>query len=115
MKKEFVRLKEKIDNVKIRTREIKSLVSNDNLVEEMSRLFYILKDNLKDIYQGQLQLKREIEKIKEVNRIKLSFIKEMSEMLSKPSCPSFTTYPGRPGGTTVGFLKGDFQIESSRS
>ena len=42
---------------KARTRKIKSLVDNENVLEEMSRLFYILKDNLKDIYEGQLKLR----------------------------------------------------------
>ena len=41
----------------------------------MSRLFYILKDNLKDIYLGQLKLKEQIDKIEEVNKIKMSFIR----------------------------------------
>ena len=45
---------------------MKSLVDSDNVVEEMNRQFYILKDNLKDIYDGQLKLKQHIEKISEV-------------------------------------------------
>ena len=47
-------------------------------MEEMTRLFYVLKDNLKDIYMGQMKLKEEIEKIEEISKIKLSFIKEVS-------------------------------------
>lgn len=47
----------------MKTREVKSLVDTDNVVEEMSRLFYILRGSLKDIFQGQLMLKQEIEKI----------------------------------------------------
>lgn len=38
-------------------RKIKSIVDTDNIVEEMNRLFYILKDNLKDIFIGQLKLR----------------------------------------------------------
>lgn len=36
------------------------------MVEEMNRLFYILKDNLKDIFLGQAKLKAKIEKMGEV-------------------------------------------------
>lgn len=49
----------------------------------MNRLFYILKDSLKDIFVGQLKLREEIGKIEEIQSIKLSFIKEVTEMLSK--------------------------------
>jgi hypothetical protein len=43
-------LKKQVELTKTHSRKIKSLVDTDNVVEEMSRLFYILKDNLKDIY-----------------------------------------------------------------
>jgi hypothetical protein len=33
------------------------MVDNENIIEEMNRLFYILKDNLKDIFIGQLKLR----------------------------------------------------------
>lgn len=49
----------------------------------MNRLFFILRDNLKDLFIGQLKLKEEIGKIEEIQSIKLSFIKEVSQMLSK--------------------------------
>ena len=39
------------------------MVDNDNIIEEMSRLFFILRDNLKDLYIGQLKLKEEVAKI----------------------------------------------------
>ena len=80
---DFEKLKKKIELSKVRSRKIKSLVDSDNIVEETSRMFYILKDNLKDIYEGQLRLRQQIEKIEEVKKIKLSFIKEVSGMLSK--------------------------------
>ena len=41
----------------------------------MNRFFYILKDNLKDIFMGQIKLREEIGKIDEIHEIKLSFIK----------------------------------------
>jgi len=70
-----LKLKYDIDSVKARSRKIKSIVDTDNIVEEMNRLFYILKDNLKDIFIGQLKLREEISKIEEIQSIKLSFIK----------------------------------------
>lgn len=77
----FNELKRKIDLVKLRTKKIKCLVDNDNILEEMNRLFEILKDNLRDIYQNQMLIKNIIQKIKIPNRInrsvKLSFAKEM--------------------------------------
>jgi hypothetical protein len=57
LKRTFSQLKNDIDIVKARTRKIKSLVDTDNILEEMNRSFYILKDNLKDIFNGQLKLK----------------------------------------------------------
>jgi hypothetical protein len=35
----FTTIKHKIDKVKFRTRKIKSLVNNNNIMEEMNRLF----------------------------------------------------------------------------
>lgn len=49
----------------------------------MNKLFYILKDNLKMIYSKQQRIKREIEKIELPECIKLSFVKEVSQMLAK--------------------------------
>lgn len=51
-------LKERVEGVKMYAKEIKSLVDRNNLMEEMSRLFYILKDNLKDIFRNQMEMKR---------------------------------------------------------
>lgn len=42
----FTSLKAKIDRVKLRSRKIKSLVNNNNITEEMNRLFEIFKDSL---------------------------------------------------------------------
>ena len=53
----FQNLKENIDKVKNRTRTIKSIIDTDNIIEEMNRFFYILKDNLKDIFIGQIKLR----------------------------------------------------------
>lgn len=66
-------------------------MDTDNIIEEMNRLFYILKDNLKDIFLGQLKLKEEISKIEEIQSIKLSFIREVEEMLSKASASRTST------------------------
>jgi hypothetical protein len=41
----------------------------------MDRLFYILKDNLKDVYLGQKKFREEISKIQEIGKIKKSFMK----------------------------------------
>ena len=79
----FSALKKEIELSKAHSRKIKSLVDTDNVVEEMSRLFYILKDNLKEICEGQLRLREQIDRIEETDKIKLSFIKEVSEMLNK--------------------------------
>lgn len=53
----------------------------------MNRLFEILKDNLRDIYQNQVIMKKVIEKIKIPNRVnrsvKLSFAKEMQRAIVK--------------------------------
>lgn len=57
----------------------------------MNRLFYILKDNLKDIFIGQLKLREEIGKIEEIQSIKLSFIREVEEMLSRASASRTST------------------------
>lgn len=78
-------MKKDIDAAKLRSRKIKSLVDTDNIIEEMNRSFYILKDNLKDIFIGQMRLRDEIGKIEEIQSIKLSFIREVEEMLSKTS------------------------------
>lgn len=72
---EFMKLKKDIDAAKMISRKIKSIVDTDNIVEEMNRLFYILKDNLKDVFVGQLKLREEISKIDEIQSIKLSFIR----------------------------------------
>jgi hypothetical protein len=56
-------LKKEIDTTKTRSRKIKSLIDTDNIIEEMNRCFYILKDNLKDIFIGQMKLRDEIGKI----------------------------------------------------
>ena len=81
----FSDLKRKIDLVKIRSKKIKCLVDSDNILEEMNRLFEILKDNLRDIYQNQLIMRTMIQKIKiptRVNRsVKLSFAKEMQKAI----------------------------------
>jgi hypothetical protein len=58
-------------------------VDNDNIIEEMSRLFFILRDNLKDLYIGQLKLKEEVAKIEEIESVKMSFIKEVTQLLSR--------------------------------
>ena len=42
----FTALKTKIDKVKLRNRQIKSLVNNNNIMEEMNRLFQLFKDSL---------------------------------------------------------------------
>lgn len=76
-------MKKKLENAQNRSRKIKSLVDNDNIVEEMNRLFFILRDNLKDLFIGQLKLKEEVGKIEEIQSIKLSFIKEVTQLLSK--------------------------------
>jgi hypothetical protein len=70
-----MKLKKDIDAAKMISRKIKSIVDTDNIVEEMNRLFYILKDNLKDVFVGQLKLREEISKIDEIQSIKLSFIR----------------------------------------
>lgn len=57
LKRRFEKLKKDIDSSKARTRKIKSLIDTENIIEEMNRLFYILKDNLKDIFIGQLKLR----------------------------------------------------------
>lgn len=57
LKNVFLKLKNDIEATKTRARKIKSMVDNDNIIEEMNRLFYILKDNLKDIFIGQLKLR----------------------------------------------------------
>jgi hypothetical protein len=62
----------------------------------MNRLFYILKDNLKDIFIGQLKLREEISKIEEIQSIKLSFIREVEEMLSKASASRTSTVDPTP-------------------
>lgn len=49
----------------------------------MSRLFFILRDNLKDLFIGQMKLKEEVSKIEEIESVKLSFIKEVTQLLSK--------------------------------
>lgn len=85
MRIRFEKLKNDIDAAKLRSRKIKSLVDTDNIIEEMNRSFYILKDNLKDIFIGQMKLRDEIGKIEEIQSIKLSFIREVEEMLSKAS------------------------------
>jgi hypothetical protein len=41
----------------------------------MDRLFYVLKDNLKDIYFGQKKFREEISKIQDIGKIKRSFTK----------------------------------------
>ena len=41
----------------------------------MSRLFFILRDNLKDLFIGQLKLKEQIGNIEEIQSIKMSFKK----------------------------------------
>lgn len=56
-------MKKEIDATKTRSRKIKSLIDTDNIIEEMNRCFYILKDNLKDIFIGQMKLRDEIGKI----------------------------------------------------
>jgi hypothetical protein len=75
----FSSLKRKIDLVKIRSKKVKSLVDTDNILEEMNRLFEILKDNLRDIYQNQLLMKNILQKIKVFQKgprsVKLSFAK----------------------------------------
>ena len=85
LKSLFSDLKRKIDLVKIRTKKVKCLVDTDNILEEMNRLFEILKDNLRDIYQNQVIMKTVIQKIKipsRVNRsVKLSFAKEMQKAI----------------------------------
>ena len=49
----------------------------------MNRLFYILKDSLKQIFSGQTRLRERISKINQIQSIKMSFIRWVSEMLSK--------------------------------
>lgn len=71
-------------------------MDTDNIIEEMNRLFYILKDNLKDIFLGQLKLREEISKIEEIQSIKLSFIREVEEMLSKASASRTSTGENNP-------------------
>jgi hypothetical protein len=66
VKESFGTLKLDLDRAKSKAREIKSLINTDNMVEEMNRLFYILKDNFKDIFLGQAKLKAKIEKMGEV-------------------------------------------------
>jgi hypothetical protein len=60
LKSLFSDLKRKIDLVKLRTKKVKCLVDTDNILEEMNRLFEILKDNLRDIYQNQVIMKKVI-------------------------------------------------------
>jgi hypothetical protein len=55
-----------MENVQNKSKKIKSLVDNDNIIEEMNRLFFILRDNLKDLFIGQLRLKEKIGNIKSV-------------------------------------------------
>jgi hypothetical protein len=51
----------------------------------MNRLFEILKDNLRDIYQNQVLMKNVIQKVKMPSRVhrsvKLSFAKEMQRAI----------------------------------
>lgn len=79
-----MRLKLRVDSVKSQTRQIKSLVNTDNIVSEMSRLFYILKDNFKEVFAGQVKLKDQIQKARAIERDRLSFIHEVSNMISRP-------------------------------
>lgn len=46
VKEFFINLKKKIDSVKLRNRQIKSLVNTNNLMEEMNRLFSVFKESL---------------------------------------------------------------------
>ena len=75
----FSNLKRKIDLVKIRNKKVKNLVDTANISEEMNRLFEILKDNLRDIYQNQLLIKTILQRIKVFQKqsrsVKLSFVK----------------------------------------
>ena len=75
----FSNLKRKIDLVKIRNKKVKNLVDTANILEEMNRLFEILKDNLRDIYQNQLLIKTILQRIKVFQKqsrsVKLSFVK----------------------------------------
>lgn len=59
----FTTLKHKIDLVKFRTRKIKSLVNNSNIIEEMNRLFELFKDNLQESFRNQVLLKESLEKL----------------------------------------------------
>lgn len=74
-------MKRKIDLVKIRNKKVKCLVDTDNILEEMDRLFEILKDNLREIYQNQVLMKTILQKIKVFQKgtrsVKLSFANQM--------------------------------------
>lgn len=60
IQKLFINLKSKIDNAKYRSRQTKSMVNTNNIMEEMYRLFEILKENLVEVYQNQSSFKQEI-------------------------------------------------------
>ena len=53
------------------------------MVGEMNRLFFILKDNMREIVAGQSKLTERISRINRMQSIKLSFNRYVSEMLSK--------------------------------
>lgn len=56
----FLELKDKIDIVKYKSRKVKSLTNTNNTLQEMDRLFLILRQNLNESFKNQVILKDDL-------------------------------------------------------
>lgn len=83
----FNRLKEKIDAIKSDSRTIKATLLEENKTENMIHEFEVLKDNFKQVYAKQKQVKRKIESIEEnfdrKGRARTRFLSEVESVLNK--------------------------------
>lgn len=83
----FNRLKKNIDEVKSESRTIKATLPEENKTENMIHEFEVLKDNFKQVYAKQKQVKRKIESIEEnydgKGRARTRFLSEVESVLNK--------------------------------
>jgi phage shock protein A len=88
LKPNFVILKQKIDVTKSHHKRVKAIIPNETITEEMIKSFELLKDNFKEIYNMQHQVKHKIEQMEgrqdfKHEEMRKSFIDEVSNIMTK--------------------------------